>query len=165
MKNNKEKQECACKRGSQPRWLWPCVYLHPLPFLSHTRPRAQEPRGGPPALALPCRTGHEVRGLFESLQGHLAWKLLSRVCQTCSFKAEVPSLSLTQACFGGLNAAVGSQLPLQGHRSSSVGSRGRQGRRPHFYFTGLEPVICPAGHHRVGTLAQVSHSWASVCPL
>lgn len=143
-------------RGDHSRGCCGSVYLCPLPFLSHARLRSQEPRGGPPAFALPCQTGHEVQG--QSLQGHLAWKLLSRVCQTCSFKAEVPSLSLRQACFGGLDAAVGSQLPLQGHRSSSVGSRGRQRRRPHFYFTGLEPVICPAGHHRAGTLAQVSHS-------
>lgn len=37
------------------------------------------------------------------------------------------------------------QLLLKGHRSSSVGSLGRRGRRPCSYFTGLEPVTCPAG--------------------
>lgn len=106
---------------------------------------------------LPCQTGHEALGLSESLQRHLVWKLLLGVCQACSFKAGVPSLSLRRACAPGLNAACVSQLLLIAHRSSSSGSpwADRVGD-----FTAISQVWnlrhAPPDGNSAGTLARFS---------
>lgn len=101
----------------------------PIPFLSDTLLKSQDPHRGPPALP------NRPRRLSESLPGHEAWNPPLWVCEARGLGAGVPAPSHRAGLCLRTGCSCVSQWPHRDYCSSSGG-------RCHSCVTGTRDVSC-----------------------